>query len=279
MLFKEEVEQKLIHEIIDIRTEHSEAKLYTYIMNNSPEIDSSRKRPTIIICPGGGYEFTSDREAEPIAIRMNAMGFNACVLRYSVRPATFPTALLELSMAVALIRKNAEQWNVDVNKVIVAGFSAGGHLAASLGVFWHRSFLSESLGISNEEIKPNGILLSYPVISSGTYAHKGSFIALLGENYDTLLHDVSLEKQVSTDTPPTFLWHTYTDNAVPVENSFLFASALLNNKVPLEMHIYPKGVHGLSLGTEETKGKDNELTLQPEVSNWIEMAGLWVKGL
>lgn len=279
MLFKEEVEQKLIHEIIDIHTEHSEAKLYTYIMNNSPEIDSSRKRPTIIICPGGGYEFTSDREAEPIAIRMNAMGINACVLRYSVRPAVFPTALLELSMAVALIRKNAEQWNVDVNKVIVAGFSAGGHLAASLGVFWNRSFLSENLGMSNEVIKPNGILLSYPVISSGTYAHKGSFLALLGENYDTHLQDVSLEKQVSTDTPPTFLWHTYTDNAVPVENSFLFASALLNNKVPLEMHIYPKGVHGLSLGTEETKGKDNELTLQPEVANWIEMAGLWVKGL
>lgn len=269
----------MIHEIIDIRTEHSEAKLYTYILNNFPEIDNSRQRPTIIICPGGGYEFTSDREAEPIAIKMNAMGFNACVLRYSVRPATFPTALLELSMAVALIRKNAEQWNIDVNKVIVAGFSAGGHLAASLGVFWNRSFLSESLGISNEEIKPNGILLSYPVITSGTYAHKGSFIALLGDNYDTLLHDVSLEKQVSTDTPPTFLWHTYTDHDVPVENSFMFAGALLKNKVPLEMHIYPQGAHGLSLGTEETKGKDDESTLQPEVANWIEMAGLWVRGL
>lgn len=269
----------MIHEIIDIRTEHSEAKLYTYILNNSPEIDSNRKRPTIIICPGGGYEFTSDREAEPIAIRMNAMGFNAFVLRYSVRPATFPIALLELSMAIVLIRKNSDQWNVDINKIIVAGFSAGGHLAASLGVFWNKSFLSESLGISNEEIKPNGLLLSYPVITSGVYAHRGSFIALLEENYDSLLQNVSLEKQVSTDTPPTFLWHTYTDEAVPVENSFLFASALLKNKVPLELHIYPKGEHGLSLGTEETKGKDSELTLQPEVANWIEMAGIWIKGL
>lgn len=221
----------------------------------------------------GLVNLSSDREAEPIAIRMNAMGFNACVLRYSIRPATFPTALLELSMAVALIRKNAEQWNVDVNKVIVAGFSAGGHLATSLGVFWNRRFLSESLGIANDVIKPNGLLLSYPVITSGTYAHKGSFISLLGENY------VSLEKQVSTDTPPTFLWHTYADNAVPVENSFLFAGAILKNKVPFEMHIYPKGAHGLSLGTEETKGKDHEWNLQPEVANWIEMAGLWIKGL
>lgn len=269
----------MIHEIIDIRTENSAAKLYTYILNNSPEIDSNRKRPTIIICPGGGYEFTSDREAEPIAIKMNAMGFNACVLRYSVRPATFPTALLELSIAVALIRKNAEQWHVDKNKIIVAGFSAGGHLAASLGVFWNRSFLSEMLGISNEEIKPNGILLSYPVITSGQFAHKGSFAALLGENYDLLLNEVSLEKQVSEHTPPTFLWHTFTDELVPVENSLMFANSLLKNKVSLEMHIYPKGAHGLSLGTEETKGYDNVLTLQPEVANWIEMAGRWIKGL
>ncbi|MFF2447528.1 alpha/beta hydrolase [Neobacillus sp. NPDC058068] len=269
----------MIHEIIDIVTEQSEAKLYTYILNNSPEIDSDRKRPMIIICPGGGYEFTSDREAEPIAIKMNAMGFHACVLRYSVRPAVFPTALQELSMAVVQIRRNAKQWNIDVNKVIIAGFSAGGHLAASLGVFWNRSFLSERLGISNDEIKPNGILLSYPVISSRASAHQGSFINLLGENYDKLIHDVSLEKQVSKDTPPTFLWHTFADNIVPVENSFMFADALLKNRIPLEMHIYPKGAHGLSLGKEETKGKDNESTLQPEVGNWIEMAGTWIRGL
>ncbi|MBC6973637.1 alpha/beta hydrolase [Bacillus sp. CGMCC 1.60114] len=269
----------MIHEIIDIRTENSEAKLYTYFLNNSPEIDSNRKRPTVIICPGGGYEFTSDREAEPIAIRMMAIGFNACVLRYSVHPATFPTALLELSMAVSLIRQNAEQWHVDKNKIIVVGFSAGGHLAASLGVFWNRSFLSESLGISNDEIKPNGILLSYPVITSGPYRHKDSFTALLGENHDKSLQEVSLENHVSTDTPPTFLWHTYTDEPVPVENSFLFANALLKHKVHLEMHIYPNGIHGLSLGTEETKEKNNEWTIQPEVANWIEMAGRWIKGL
>jgi acetyl esterase/lipase len=269
----------MIHKIITIETEQSGAKLYTYILNNSPEIDSDRKRPMIIICPGGGYEFTSDREAEPIAIKMNAMGFHACVLRYSVRPAVFPTALQELSMAVVHIRRNAKQWNIDVNKVIVAGFSAGGHLAASLGVFWNKSFLSEHLGISNDEIKPNGVLLSYPVISSITSVHQGSFINLLGENYNKLIQEVSLEKQVSKETPPTFLWHTFTDNTVPVENSFMFAAALLKNRVPLEMHIYPMGAHGLSLGTEETKGKDDESTLQPEVGNWIKMAGLWIKGL
>jgi acetyl esterase/lipase len=269
----------LKHEIITIRTENSEAKLFTYILDNSQEIDSSRTRPMVIICPGGGYEFTSDREAEPVAIRLNAMGYHACVLRYSVRPATFPTALLELSMAVSLMRKNAEQWHIDRNKIIVAGFSAGGHLAASLGVFWKKSFLSDKLGVANEEIKPNGLLLSYPVITSGPNAHEGSFVALLGENHNELLNEVSLEKQVTPDTPPTFLWHTYTDDAVPVENSLLFANSLLMNKVSLEMHIYPKGIHGLSLGTEETKARNYPGTIQSEVSNWIDMAGRWISGL
>jgi acetyl esterase/lipase len=269
----------LIHEIIDIHTENSEAKLYTYILNNSPEIDSSRIRPVIIICPGGGYEFTSDREAEPIAIQLNALGFHACVLRYSVRPATFPTALLELSQAVSLLRKRAGKWPIDPNKIIVAGFSAGGHLAASLGVFWNQSFLSERLGISNEEMKPNGLLLSYPVITSGPHAHQGSFVALLGENHPELLQEVSLENYVTSETPPTFLWHTFTDAAVPVENSFFFANSLLKNHVSLEMHIFPKGIHGLSLGTEETRAVNYPGTVQPEVANWIEMAGRWISGL
>ncbi|MGG5253702.1 alpha/beta hydrolase [Neobacillus sp. SM06] len=269
----------MLCEKLDIRTKNSEAKLYTYILDNSPEIDRQRKRPMVIICPGGGYAFTSDREAEPVAIKMNAMGFHACVLRYSVRPAVFPTALAELALAVALIRKNADQWHVDRNKIIVAGFSAGGHLVASLGVFWNKPFLQERLDISMEEIKPNGILLSYPVITSGSYAHKGSFVALLGENYDELIQEVSLEKHVSADTPPTFLWHTYSDQSVPVENSLLFANSLLENKVSLELHIYPNGIHGLSLGTEETQSANNERTFQPEVANWIEMAGRWIKGL
>ncbi|WAH37061.1 alpha/beta hydrolase [Alicyclobacillus dauci] len=267
------------HTIIDIVTEHSEAKLYTYILDNSPEIDSARKRPAIVICPGGGYEFTSDREAEPIAIRMNTMGFNAFVLRYSVRPAKFPTSLQELATTVALIRQNEDEWHVDGDKIIVAGFSAGGHLAASLGVFWNRSFLSDSLGFSGDEIRPNGLILSYPVISSGDYAHKGSFDALIGVNSDERLREVSLEHQVSVDTPPTFIWHTYPDDVVPVENSFLFANALRKHKVPLEMHIFPDGGHGLALGTEETKARDCDSTVQFEVCNWIDMAGRWIKGL
>lgn len=271
----------MLHEKIEIKHEQDTAALYTYILDNPPEIDANRKRPMIIICPGGGYQFTSEREAEPVAIRLNGMGFHTCFLKYSVKPAVFPTALIQLAKAVGKVRDHADEWNVDTNKIIVLGFSAGGHLAASLGVFWDKEFLAELLDYSKEQITPNGLVLCYPVITSGPHAHRGSFQSLLGDKcqIEERLDQVSLEKQVTAKTPPTFLWHTYTDIAVPVENSFMFAEALLKHKVPLEMHIYPNGVHGLSLGTEETKRADNELHLQPEVANWIEMAGRWIKGL
>lgn len=271
----------MLHAKIEIKHEQETAVLYTYLLDNSPQIDPNRKRPFVIICPGGGYEYTSDREAEPIAIRMIGMGFHACILRYSVKPAVFPTALCQLAKTVALVRKHAEEWNVDANKIIVLGFSAGGHLAASLGVFWNKEFLIERISNTKEQIKPDGMILCYPVITSGAHAHKGSFAALLGERYENekLLNLVSLEKQVSINTPPVFLWHTTTDESVPVENSFMLAEAILKNKRSLEMHIYPKGVHGLALGTEETKSSVNELRQQVEVVNWIEMAGRWIKGL
>lgn len=271
----------MLHEKIEIKHDQETATLLTYILDNSPKIDVNRKRPMIVICPGGGYQHTFDREAEPVAIQMNGMGYHACILRYSVKPAVFPTALCQLAKVIGIIRERTNEWNVDSNKIIVMGFSAGGHLTASLGVFWNKGFLEEMLAYTKEQIKPNAMILSYPVITSGQYAHRGSFQALLGNQCEdeVLLDLLSLEKQVTMETPPTFLWHTYTDNAVPVENSFMLADAILKNKVSLEMHIYPKGVHGLSLGTEETKAIDNELTLQPEVENWIKMAGRWIKGL
>lgn len=269
----------MLYKEIKIEHENETCSLTTYILDNSIKMDPDRKRPMIVICPGGAYEFTSDREAEPIAIRMNAMGFHACILRYSVKPSIFPTALCELGKAIGIVREHADKWNIDTDKIIVLGFSAGGHLTASLGVFWNKKFLTEMLPYTSQQIRPNGMILCYPVITSGKYAHRGSFLALLGEHYEELLDFVSLEKQVSKDTPPTFLWHTYTDESVPVNNSLMFADALLSKNISLEMHIYPHGHHGLSLGTEETMLKNNEANLNPEIENWIDMAGRWIKGL
>ena len=136
----------MIHETIKISTPRSNATLTTYVIDNSEEIDSQRQRPAVIICPGGGYEFLSDREAEPIAIKLMSYGFQAFVLRYSIKPAVFPAALTELAQAVQLVRGQSEVWHVKPDQIIVAGFSAGGHLAAGLGVFRQGAFFRETVG-------------------------------------------------------------------------------------------------------------------------------------
>lgn len=277
----------MIHKTIDIICDYEKAgipkpdyqpKLHTYVLDNYPELQPFKKRPAVLICPGGGYEFTSFREGEHIAIRMNACGFNAFILKYSCKPAVFPAPQLEVAKAVSIIRENAAAWHVDPKKVVVAGFSAGGHLAASLGVFWKKTFLTEALGLKSARIRPDALLLSYPVITSGEFAHRGSFRALLAEKHDELLETVSLEKQVSGSTPPAFIWHTFEDVSVPVENALLFASALRRHAVPFELHIYRNGAHGLSAANEETKNAVG-WGVQAECQNWIDMAAAWIRNL
>lgn len=268
----------MIHEKITIRLQDSsyEAALYTYILDNSPEIDPNRVRPIVVLCPGGGYEMTSDREAEAIAMQFLAAGCHAAVLRYSVAPARYPEALLQLAQTVRLIRENAEAWHIDTDRIVVQGSSAGGHLAASLAVFWDKPFVAEQIGTTQEWIRPNGLMLSYPVITSGEYAHDGSFEQLLGDAvYSELREKLSLEKQVSENTPATFLWHTATDDAVPVENSILFFTALHKYNIPVEMHIYAEGNHGLGLANEETSNVEGD-GIKKECQSWIRLAQQWL---
>lgn len=270
----------MLYKKIEIKVDGYEetADLYTYILDNSVEMHPQKMRPVIVICPGGGYAMTSDREAEPIAMQYLAKGYHAVILRYSVAPARYPLALMQLAKTVLYLRKHADKLHIDTNRIILQGFSAGAHLAASLGVFWKKSFLSEHLDTNPEMIKPNGMILSYPVITSGKFAHEGSFECLLGEEChdETKRREQSLELQVSPDTPPTFLWHTVTDDTVSVENSILFFEALRRNHVPVEMHIYPVGRHGLSLANEETSHEDGGC-IQPECQSWMELACIWLK--
>ena len=241
---------------------------------NAPD----RKRPMVIVCGGGGYEYISDREQEPVLLQFLAMGYHACLLKYSVAPNVFPTALLELASAVALVREHAKEWGVEGDKIITSGFSAGGHLAASLGIFWNQEMVYGTLGKMPEDVKPNGQILCYPVITSGELAHRGSIEKLLGAECENAekLELISLEKQVTADVPVTFLWHTLTDQAVPVENSLAFAEAMQRNGVNFEMHIYPVGGHGLALATEETGGCDEGLN-QPYCAGWVDMVRAWMK--
>lgn len=246
--------------------------LDTYILSGN------KARGAVLICPGGGYARTSEREAEPIAMQFNSAGFHAFVLYYSVAPARHPQPLLDVSRAMCIIRENAGKWNIAPDKIAVCGFSAGGHLAASLGVHWTKPYIHEMPGIMKGMNRPNALILSYPVISSGEYAHRGSFINLLGSNPDTdLLSEMSLELQVNVNTPPAFLWHTFNDNAVPLENSLSFAQALRKNNIPFEMHIYPEGPHGLSLANEETQVEG--LKVDAHIAGWMPLCIDWLRQL
>ena len=257
----------------------SKAVLTSFIIENSPEINMEYKRPAVLICPGGAYEFLSDREGEVVAQRFIANDIDAFVLKYSIeKEKVYPLQLLEASAALAYIRQNAEALNIDPNKIIICGFSAGGHLAGNLGVSWQEPFIAESLGINEGENMPNGMILSYPVITGGQYAHRDSFKNLLGnganeENYERL----SLEKLVTKNTPKTFIWHTFEDDCVPLENTMLFAEALRKNDIPFEMHIYPKGGHGLSLADKSSANVNDEGHINPHVASWFKLAKQWIE--
>lgn len=250
-------------------------KLCTYLLSHSEEIDI-RKRPLIIICPGGGYCFLSEREAEMLALQWNAYGYHAAVLYYSVEPATYPTALSEVASSVKLMKENAEEWHIDTDKIIIEGSSAGGHLAASYGMFWNREFLAKELGVSSEVLRPAGLILNYPVITSGQYAHEDSFRKLLGERFDAMKDELSLEYQVSADTPPAFIWSTNEDGLVPAENSLLLALEMRKHQIPVELHLYAKGQHGLGLADERTACPGG-YGVEKECQSWMMLANTWLQ--
>ena len=268
----------MLTECFDLHAEGSVqgAKLYTYIQDASASL-MVKKRPLMLICPGGGYNHVSDREAEPLAVRFLAMGMHVAVLRYSVTPAVFPTQLLELAAAMKLVHEYSEEWNVEEERIFVLGCSAGGHLVASLGVFWQEAWLSEKSGVKKEWLRPAGMILCYPVITSGEFAHRGSFDMLMkGQESVELLEQLSLEKHVTEQTPPAFIWHTASDASVPVENSLLFVSELHKHGVEVEFHMYPVGKHGLSTADELSQNSDGT-GLQPECTSWLGLAQTWLK--
>ena len=272
----------MIHKKIEIKARGMEAvgNLYTYFLDSSIEMRPNEKRPVILMCPGGGYEMTSDREAEPMAMQFLAMGYHVAILRYSVCPVRYPAALLQVAESVLYLKEHADEYHIDPEKIVVQGCSAGGHLAANYGIAWNSPFLTKLMGMENdpERLRVAGLLLCYPVITSGEKAHEESFRNLLGEQYEEKKEELSLENQVTPDTPPTFLWHTATDETVPVENSLYFFQACLQQGVSAELHIYPVGGHGLSLANEETC-RANGIGVQKECQSWINLAQTWLEGL
>jgi acetyl esterase/lipase len=238
-------------------------------------LKSEALRPAVLVLPGSGYVECCPREAEALAVRFNAAGFHAFVLWYSCAPRRHPVPIQDCARAFTIIRSRSGEWQIDSSRIAMMGFSAGGHLALSETLF-HRESWAAVPGVKPELGRADALMLCYPVISSGKFAHRDSFNALLGEHPDPdLLKLFSLENQISAGLPPVFLWHTCTDELVPVENSLLLAGALRRAGIPLEMHIFPEGKHGLSLAVDETKAGDSK-NVNLHAAQWFTLCLNWL---
>lgn len=231
-------------------------------------LEGEKTSGAIIVCPGGGYSHRAKHEGAPVCEWLNSIGISAFLLDYRVAPYKHPVPLLDAKRAIRYVRYHAKKWNINKDKIGILGFSAGGHLAATVGTHFDLGNLHAIDPIDKESCKPNLLVLCYPVISFLEHYHEGSINTLLGEgSKEEECYLLSAEKQVTKTTPATFIWHTADDASVPVENSLQFVSALSANKIPFELHVFENGRHGLGLA-------DNA---NPNVAKWTDLCRSWLK--
>lgn len=223
----------------------------------------------VVVCPGGGYGILAmDHEGQQVAEWLNTLGITAFVLKYRLGPRYHhPVELHDAQRAIRYVRAHAGDYKVAPDRIGIMGFSAGGHLASTTGTHFDAGDASSADPTDRVGSRPDFMVLAYPVISfTAEYSHKGSARNLLGEKPDpALLENLSNEKQVTAQTPPTFLFHTDADTGVPAENSVAFYLALRKAKVPAELHIYEKGPHGVGLAPTD-----------PILSTWRERLAGWL---
>ena len=207
-------------------------------------------RAAVVVCPGGGYAVRAPHEGAPIALWLNSLGVHAFVCDYRVAPARHPAPLDDAQRALRLVRHQATSWHVDPRRVGILGFSAGGHLVCSAANFGDEGDATAADPVARQRGRPDAVIACYPVISSGEFAHRGSFDNLVGDD-PSARQALSLEHSVTARNPPTFLWSTADDQAVPVENSLLYAAALRRQGVDFALHVYPHGRHGLGLASAD----------------------------
>lgn len=250
------------------------ARLTCWLQTTSEKVSLHRKRPAVLILPGGGYSHTSPREAEPVALRFAAKGYQSFVLDYTCAPAGFPVALREACLAMRYIREHAADMEIDPGMVAALGFSAGGHLCGCLGTMFDCPEVSD---IGPEEcLRPDALVLCYPVAVAWGKTHDGSFENIsMGE--EDLRQRLSLERNVRPDMPPVFLWHTRDDGSVPVRNSLILAQALDESGVDFSMHIYRHGPHGLSTADEMAYSASHVPQTSADVPLWLDTAVAFLK--
>lgn len=236
-----------------------------YIQDDYDTLVHHKLRPAMIVCPGGGYTFTCPREADPAAFEFLAMGFNVFILDYSVLEyAADFRPLLELAETVSTVRERSAEWHIDPTKVAVMGFSAAGHLAASLGTLWNDPQLSLP-----ESSRPDALVLCYPVITLGEYTHRSTCDYVTAGDA-AMREKLSVEKHVHPSMPPVFVWHTMDDGSVPVENTLMLINELRKNGVDFECHIFAHGQHGISVCTQEVE------TPNARCREWVKLCKAWL---
>jgi acetyl esterase/lipase len=276
-----------------------------YLTCCSSQSSSGELKPAVIVCPGGGYMMTADSEAEPVAYKFADNGYKAYVLRYSTAKtgdSAFPIPLYDLAKAVLTLKKNSVEWGIDQKRIVVCGFSAGGHLAACLGAFWNSDFLKKKLeleGLINgpglpdaTALKPAALVLCYPVVDQTKSLKDWTITTPEGQTVDMrkvcnkatygkaepTMEDqqkISPINYVSGDTPPTFIWHTAQDDMVFAEGTLEYGLKLTKNKVPFEIHVFEEGPHALSL-CDETTMRDKE-HLNYTCRAWFGLALAWLE--
>ena len=265
-----------LKELYPVLTELSnDPTLTTYLPYNLSEMGrQNEKYPAVLVCPGGGYSWCSQREDEPVALKLLSWGYRVFILNYSCTPYHFPAQLREVAAALELIYENADSWHIDVNRIAIMGFSAGGHLA---GHYSNRYDCPEVRSLFPNSKPIAASILCYPVITADPSCRNEETIQNVSGHHTITDADIgifSLDRLVTDKTPPTFLWHTAEDDVVPVMNSILYAQALALHKIPFDLHIYTHGQHGLSTADDLTC---NELDSKTQHAvQWLESLKQWL---
>ena len=236
-----------------------------YLQEDYDTLAAHKVRPALVICPGGAYRWRSPREKDPPALEFLSMGYQVFILEYSCGPeAGGYRPLRELAETVRILRRNCEAWHIDPDKIAVLGFSAGGHLAASLGALWN-----DPEADLPAEARPDALVLCYPVVSTREFAHEESARWVSGGD-ETLRGKLHLWDRVTPAFPPTFLWHGGADDSVPPENSLFLAVQLKQNGVPVEYHLFETGLHGISTCSQEVETPDGVCRA------WLPLCKTWL---
>lgn len=294
-------------ETIYLYENRKDVTLTAYLLENSSEIGISKKRPAIIINPGGAYVMLSDREAEPIAMRFAAMGFQSFVLRYSVlngggnkwpedvsklpkarKEVLYPAPVLELGKAMILLKERSKEWCIDKERIGICGFSAGGHNVAMYASLWFKELLTEKLYTTQEMLKPAFCIAGYPFIDWELQynqemdeimrdSYKWMYIDYFGTPDPTVeqMRSCSPNYLVNKKTAPTFVWNTFSDGAVDPRHAIRLVEAMVAKNIPCEYHMFGEGPHGLALADESTKQNKNDVN--DIVAKWVVLAEKWIR--